>query len=143
MLPKKMGRPIGSKDTKPRRQKHAADTSIPFYPATTILAASDSKSDVILPFCSPGDTVKRHGSLFNADQIQKESVQLPRCACLLMESTDGTSYLDNRSLLEDEQEEKHTSIDDQLHSWAQCGSHWIIDVPLDGDKSWDRAPSVL
>ena len=128
MLQKKIGRPIGSKDTKPRRQKLAAETSIPFYQSTTVFAASER--DARPSIYSIGDTIPRHGSLVNEDPMQGS-----------LDSSDEAGLLDGRSLLEDGREAGEASIDDQLHAWAQRGPHWIIDaaLSLDWGKSWGRA----
>ncbi len=63
------------------------------------------------------------------------------------ESSDKTAFLDSRSLFDDDGDERQVeegSIDDQLHAWAHCGSHWIIDpaLSLDGRAPPDGAPSV-
>ena len=70
--------------------------------------------------------------------------QLRRIGFLPSESSNEAAFLDDLSLIEAGQAVKESPIDDQLYAWAQCGSRWIIDaaLSLDGDKSWDRAPSV-
>jgi hypothetical protein len=140
MAKKKMGRPIGSKDTRPRKQKLAAGTSIFSNSSTPI---TPSKYDARL---------RSHGARLNCESQQSAtaSVQLQDSAArrllfdfLLLEPSDEAACIGDRSLIEDAREVE-VSIDDQLHAWAHCGSQWIVDaaLSLDGENPLICTPPI-
>jgi hypothetical protein len=140
MAKRKMDRPVGSKDARPRKLKCVAGTTIPYYPSTASTESVDSvHCDVIVPLHA------RPTSECRTDQTQHDSLLQVRSFDFLLpiEASDQAVFLRDRSprLYEREQE---ASIDDQLHAWAHCGPQWIISaaLPLHGDPPWDCAPSV-
>jgi hypothetical protein len=129
---RKMGRPVGSKDVRPRKQKLYAG-STPSIPI---------KCDATRPFWEYRPRSGNHFRPTGSGQEDKPT-QKRRFNLLLLESSDEAAFLADRSPVEHEREQE-ASIDDQLHAWAHRGPQWIISaaLPLHGDFPWDCAPSV-
>ena len=144
MAKRKMGRPVGSKDTCPRKQRLAAGTSF-FYDSPT--QSVPSKCDSKISF--DGLTRPRpeyYERQSDPDQDQQVSAsRRQRCSFLLLpaESSDEQAFLRDRPRIENERQEE-ASIDDQLHAWADRGPQWIISasLPLLGDSLWDCEPAI-
>ena len=139
MPKKKLGRPIGSKDTRPRKQKLTAGTliSFPSYNRSTSFM-----SDLRTPFNTPKFMSERLEDPTDSEQTQKNSQAKRRlCSFLHLKTSNKMDFLCDRWSDENEREEQ-TTIDDQLHKWANCGSRWIINVPqpFEGEPSFDCKP---
>jgi hypothetical protein len=142
MPEKKKGRPIGSKDSRPRKQKLSIRTS-----GSEI--SSDSPAPAICDARPHFYALRQNPECHENYEISTKSEQdrhasVPHqqlVSYLHFESSDEAAVLTNGSLIEDEREAEEASIDDQLHTWAQSEHHWIIDpaLSLDGENPWDRA----
>ncbi len=157
MAKMKMGRPVGSKDMRPRKQKLAAGN---FVASSSSIALN---SGAKMPFYSyrPNSIYQEKSTV--SDQIQQDNVTQQLFSSLLLESSnepdvlgDGSPMLESlkdeqlqaaifgdRSPIEDEREEE-ASIDDQLHAWADRGAQWILtaSLPLTADSPWACEPSA-
>ncbi len=136
MAKKKMGRPIGSKDSSPRKKKDTTQreqkledgTAVPYDPAT---AFPTSKFNAMPPFHTLRQNFLHNESPDDSDQVQKDSLLRRRKLDFLpLESSDEVAFHSDQSLIKDQQEVEDASINDQLHAWAHCGSRWIIDTAL-------------
>ena len=138
MAKRKMGRPVGSRDVRPRKQRPVARTSISYEPST---CATPVKCNATMPFW---ESRLRSELQEHSDKAQQDRImQWRRSDCLLLDSSDDMAFLANQSPIEHEREQE-ASIDDQLHAWAHHGPQWIISaaLPLHGDSPWDCKPSV-
>jgi hypothetical protein len=140
MPKKKLGRPMGSKDIRPRKQKlalkhmYSVDSPVPF---------NSSKRNAEPQFHALRMNTEYHDTI--SEQIQQETMsQQPLCGFLPLESSTKMVFLGDRPTIENERDAEVPSIDDQLHAWAQCQSRWIIDaaLPIDEENPSARAPSV-
>jgi hypothetical protein len=139
MAKRTMGRPVGSKDARPRKLKRVAGTTILHDPST---ASTESKCNAMVRVYATGPRSESHKP---TDQEQQARALQWRSFdfLLLTEASDEAVLLGDLSISEHEREEQ-ASIDDQLHAWAHRGPQWIISaaLPLHGDSPWDCAPSV-
>jgi hypothetical protein len=126
MAKKKLGRPIGSKDLQPRKQKLVVETSI------SPMQFAALNSDAL----QPSSTLKQMsesqtGPVADPDYIPHDGVEcwLPMDLLLSEPADEPAAVGDEQSLPVCERREQ-LSIDDQLHAWAQCESPWIINAAL-------------
>ena len=142
MTKRKMGRPIGSKDVRPRKQKLAAGTLISSNLSNPCTAANPADARQ-RHYISRPNSESRDSSTYS-DQVQQGSVARRRLFTYLLSGSFDQAALLDRSPVEDERQAEEASIDDQLHAWAHCGSQWIIDpaLSLHGEAPPDGAPAV-
>ncbi len=140
MATRKKGRPLGSKDVRPRKQKLVARTSISGDPST---ASTDLQCDAMVSLYAPRTT---SGYRERTDHAQQDRALQWRSFdfLLLTEPSDGAVLLSDQPTTIEHEREQEVSIDDQLHAWAHRGPQWIISaaLPLHGDYPWDCAPST-
>ena len=142
---KKMGRPIGAKDSRPRKHKFSVGTSISEISSDWTTPFTALKHCNVRPcFVAPRQIAECHTSSIISDQAQHDSVARRRLFSFQILDSSHEAFIDDRSPIEDQQEAEEESIDDQLFAWAQCGSHWIDDaaISLDGENPWDCPPSM-
>ena len=127
----KRGRPTGSKDKRPRKQKLATPSASTISIHSTPLECAPSPySDKLQP--TPDSSHDIAGTETNqlGSVVLRPSFRLHSCGS---ESSDDLVLLGDQSpfppLLQDEHESS-ASIDDQLHAWANHAPRWIADAAL-------------
>jgi hypothetical protein len=127
----KMGRPLGSKDVRPRKEKHAARPAMSSERSTSF---STPKGDTKSYFDATEPTSGFNASPIDSDWTQQKKKASRMLSGFLMEPSDESDFLG----------EEEPSIDDHLHIWAHGGPQWIINAPLllDGELQSDCELSI-
>jgi hypothetical protein len=167
MAGKKMGRPIGSKDSSPRKQKLVAGTSISTEPAINSSAGTSISTEPAINSSSlacnqqtPCFELRRKSGLSHDIECEDQlgsvaAVARRRLFCSLLPRNSGSepSLGDEAALLGSPfalpsnenltQEGQQESIDDQLHAWADGCPHWIniAALPQQHHHHWQAAIS--
>ncbi len=128
---KKLGRPIGSKDIRPRKQRRA---DVAFISSD----ASASSPTVLKYKARLQSDVRLNSGCYEwpADQIQiRQGTAVPRRLFSFLHVTLESRNDPACGLQDKNKEEDLPSIDDELYTWTQCGRPWIINVmqPFDGE----------
>ena len=132
IVKKRMGRPIGSKDTRPRKQKLARTIVSTDSIHSPTLACSPSPD-----FGEPQSTAESSHDISNADYTQlggnvSRRRRFSFLQCCASESSEDAFIGDQSPLLPLFQDEpaEETSIDDQPHAGANHAPCWIADAAL-------------
>jgi hypothetical protein len=130
METKRIGRPVGSKNKKPRNRKLAEyASSSSFSPSPPNALECDNWPQPSL----------RSKCNQNLSCQQDSETTIPMIfGSPHLESPEESDILVDRSPYVDEQKEE-ASIDDQLHSWAHGGSQWITIASLHIDAEFSSA----
>ena len=146
MVKRKVGRPVGSKDMRPRKQKLAGGTCTSSVLST---ASRQLKCDSMLLCDASRLESEYHERNTGPNQNQQDRTAHRRqqlFSILHLESSNEAAVLGDPSLNEDErlEREEEASIDDQLHAWADRGAQWILtaSLPLTADSPWACEPSA-
>ena len=125
MALQRMGRPIGSKDSRPRKPKFSVRTPSPEIASDSLTPFTAVRNcEVRQHFYAPQRNLEVHARPTISDQVPHDSVAPRRLFSLLQPESSSAALFDDRLLIEDEREAQGASIDDKLHAWAQCGSRF-------------------
>ena len=148
---RRMGRPVGSQDMRPRKQKLAAGSAIVSYPSTPFIPLNPLKCHPMMPsnaYQSKTDFYQDRGlhdkaakrRLFSSQLLESsDEVAIPGDRSPIEDGLEQAAYIEDERL----EREEEASIDDQLHAWADRGTQWILtaSLPLTADSPWACEPS--